>query len=285
MNKHARFPSDIMPAKLLSPFRYPGGKTWLVPLICKWLSEMKSKPTEFIEPFAGGGIVGLNAAFRKLADHVTLVELDKDVAAVWDTIIYGDAKRFADKVANFDFTMESVNKKLSRTPCSSAERAFQTILRNRINRGGILTPGAGMLNYGENGRGIRSRWYPKTLQRRILEIVKIRDRLTFIEGDGIKFIQNNARRADVVFFIDPPYTVAGKKAGIRLYTHSKLNHETLFDLVSTLASDFLMTYDNAEGVRHLARQHGFDTQVILMRSAHHAEMTELLIGRDLDWAR
>ena len=31
-------------------------------------------------------------------------------------------------------------------------------------------------------------------------------------------MKDNTRRKDAVFFIDPPYTAAGKKAGSRLYT-------------------------------------------------------------------
>jgi hypothetical protein len=35
----------------------------------------------------------------------------------------------------------------------------------------------------------------------------------------------------------------------------------------------------------LAKQYHFDTQLVAMKSTHHAEMKELLIGRNLDWAR
>jgi DNA adenine methylase len=41
-----------------SPFRYPGGKTWLVPLARKWWKSLERKPKLLIEPFAGGGIIG-----------------------------------------------------------------------------------------------------------------------------------------------------------------------------------------------------------------------------------
>ena len=44
-----------------------------------------------------------------------------------------------------------------------------------------------------------------------------------------------------------------------------------------------MTYDNAEGVVTLAREHGFAVKAISMKNTHHAEMSELLIGRNLDW--
>ncbi len=46
-----------------------------------------------------------------------------------------------------------------------------------------------------------------------------------------------------------------------------------------------MTYDNADGVRELATTHGFDVEPVAMKNTHHAKMTELLIGRDLSWAR
>jgi len=44
-----------------------------------------------------------------------------------------------------------------------------------------------------------------------------------------------------------------------------------------------MTYDDAEEIRGLATRHGFDMRRVPMKSTHHAEMLELLIGRDLGW--
>jgi DNA adenine methylase len=70
-----------------SPFRYPGGKTWLVPLIRQWLSSLAWHPVLFGEPFAGGAIIGLSALFEDLADTLTLVERDENVGAVWRAIV------------------------------------------------------------------------------------------------------------------------------------------------------------------------------------------------------
>ncbi|HZO88054.1 MAG TPA: DNA adenine methylase [Chthonomonadaceae bacterium] len=268
-----------------SPFRYPGGKTWLVPRIRQWLWSLPEKPSEFIEPFAGGGIVSLTVAFEGLANHVTMIELDEQVSAVWETVLNGGGRRLAERIQHFDLTPETVEAELSKEGITGEELAFQTILRNRINHGGILAPGSGVLKYGENGKGIKSRWYPKTLARRILHIGEIKNRIAFVPGDGLGYLRENAHRRDAVFFIDPPYTAAGKKAGKRLYMYNELDHEALFALCETLQGDFLMTYDNAEGVQELADRHEFDTQAIVMKNTHHAEMTELLIGRNLDWAR
>lgn len=268
-----------------SPFRYPGGKTWLVPRIRQWLASLPAPPAEFIEPFAGGGSVSLTVAFERLANHVTMVEIDDQVAAVWQTIINGDGEWLAQEIVRFNFTPLSVKEAVDTDALNRGEKAFKTILRNRINRGGILAAGAGRIKTGENGKGIKSRWYPETLRRRIEDIIAVRERLTFIEGDGMRLLSQNASRTDAAFFIDPPYTAAGKKAGTRLYTYSEIDHEELFRMASAIEGVFLMTYDNTEAVRDLAHKHGFETRAVAMKNTHHAKMTELLISRNLDWCR
>lgn len=278
---------NVASVKHRSPFRYPGGKTWLVPRARQWLMSLpEDRRQELIEPFAGGAIIGLSAAFERLTDHVTLVELDDEVAAVWESIItYNEGGWLAEQIRGFSLTRETVHTMLEHTPTSLRERAFQTIVRNRINRGGILAPGAGKLKRGENGKGIASRWYPETLARRILDIAAIRDRLTFIHGDGLDIIRRNLHRPDAVFFIDPPYTAAGKKPGHRLYTCSELDHDDLFSLARELLGDFLMTYDDVTEIEILASNYGFDWETVAMKNTHHAHQSELLICRDLGWLR
>jgi DNA adenine methylase len=268
-----------------SPFRYPGGKTWLVPHVEEWISRLSSKPSVFIEPFAGGAIVGLTAAFEKLAERVVLVELDDQVAAVWKAVLGRQGEWLARRILDFDLTSENVRSELSHHGRRSAirEKAFRTVLKNRTFHGGILAPGSSLIKYGENGKGLSSRWYPETLAKRIRDIVQIKDRIEIIEGDGIAIMAKYAKRRDVAFFIDPPYTAAGKRAGTRLYAHYSLDHERLFATAAALAGPFLMTYDNAPELVGLAEKHGLETRTIPMKNTHHARMYELVIGRDLQW--
>lgn len=268
-----------------SPFRYPGGKTWLVPYVRRWLSSLPNRPVTFIEPFAGGAVISLTVAFEQLARHVVMVELDEQVASVWQAILGDDGEWLAKRITDFQLTPENIEEVLSAPAGQLRDRAFQTILRNRINRGGILAPGAGKIKYGEAGKGLASRWYPGTLRKRILSISAIRERLTFIHGDGLEVMRQHIQNTQAVFFIDPPYTAGGKRAGRRLYTHSELDHVALFQLAGQLAGDFLMTYDEAPEVRDLAHRFGFDVETVAMKSTHHAKMRELLIGRNLDWLR
>jgi DNA adenine methylase len=234
-----------------------------------------------IEPFAGGAIAGLTAGFERLASHVILVENDPNVAAVWQTILGGQAEWLAHAITNFEITKDNVTKALRREPTTQRERAFAAILRNRVQRGGIMAPGASLMKAGENGRGLHSRWYPETLARRIREIAQVRDRFTFIEGDGIEIIRRHADVPDAAFFVDPPYTIAAR----RLYENWQVDHRALFGLLRRVKGDVLLTYDHTREITSLASEFGLETEAIAMKNTHHAKMTELLIGKDLSWLR
>lgn len=278
----------------LSLFRYPGGKTWFVPYIRRWLDPFvrdkyglaSVRPARFIEPFLGGGSISLTVAAEHLAADILMAEIDEDVAAVWQTTLLSrEAAWLAKRIVDYVLTSENVATLLREASATTSERAFQTIVRNRVNRGGILAPGAGQLKAGENGKGLLSRWYPATLAQRIHRIAALSERMTFRHGDGLALITEHINDVESVFFIDPPYTAGknGKRAGKRLYTYNDLDHERLFALASRLSGDFLMTYDNTQEVHALARTHGFETRLIPMKTTHHTQTMELLIGRNLSW--
>ena len=274
-------PINVAAVPHRSPFRYPGGKTWLVPYIRSWLRSIRPRPQLLIEPFAGGGIVGLTAGIELLADHIILVEKDIDVASVWKVILSGQAEWLAQMIEQFKLTKTNVLTVLGKSPKNPRERAFATILRNRVQRGGIMAAGAGLVKNGENGRGLASRWYPKTLAERIRAIATMRERFSFIEGDGMEVIQSYARERNAAFFVDPPYTVAAK----RLYSHWQVDQRSLFSLLKRVEGNVFLTYDSTVEISDLANEFGFETQAVAMKNTHHAKMTELLVGKDLTWLR
>jgi DNA adenine methylase len=276
-------PVNVSSVPQRSPFRYPGGKTWFVPTFRQWIATMYPKPKILVEPFAGGGIISLTALFENLVQKAIMIELDDEIAAVWESICKGDAEWLANRILTFELSREAVIKEIKRLSRTQKEKAFQTILKNRTFHGGILAEGSGFLKYGENGKGIHSRWYPATIAKRLLNLKQIADRIDFRCDDGLKIMREFSNRRDTIFFIDPPYTAGEKKAGKRLYKHYDLDHEQLFAICKSLKGDFLMTYDNAEEVKKMARLHGFQMRLIPMTNTHHATMEELVIGVDLSW--
>jgi len=276
-------PVNVASVPQRSPFRYPGGKTWFVPTFRQWMARMNPKPRILVEPFVGGGIISLTALFENLVEKAVMVELDDEIATVWESVVNGDAEWLANRILTFNLSKEAVLQEIKKNPNTKREKAFQTILKNRTLHGGILAEGSRFIKYGESAKGIRSRWYPGTLAKRLVNLNHVVNRIDFRCDDGLKVMMEFSATEEVVYFIDPPYTAGGKKAGKRLYKHYDLDHEGLFTVCESLKGDFLMTYDHAEEVKEMARRHGFQMRLIPMTNTHHTTMKELVIGRDLSW--
>lgn len=263
-----------------SPFRYPGGKTWLVPTARKWFAKAK-RDSFLIEPFAGGGIIGITAVAEHYFEHVEMVELDDDMSAAWQTILSDDCQWLVRQISNFNVTTENINGLVWHASDGRKEQGLATIVRNRTNHGGILAKGSGLIKTGEGGRGLKSRWYPGTLVRRILDVNRMRHKITFIHGDAFQVIERYLNNENAFFFIDPPYTVAGR----RLYNHFNVDHHRIFELASRMRGQFLLTYDNTPEVREWAEAFGFPYVTIPMQTTHLVKKEELLISNELNWLR
>lgn len=81
------------------------------------------------------------------------------------------------------------------------------------------------------------------------------------------------------FFIDPPYTVAGK----RLYNHSNVDHEELFKLVSQIKGHYMLTYDNCDYIKDLSCRYGLKYTTIPMMTTHLVKKEEIIISDTFDW--
>ena len=261
-----------------SPFRYPGGKTWLVPTARKWFAQFEADNI-LIEPFCGGGIISLTAVFENYVNQSVMIELDSDVASVWQTILSEDYQWLCEQILNFDMNSQNLIAAIAKATEGKKEQAFATILRNRTLHGGILAQGSGMVKNGEAGKGLKSRWYPETLVFRIKNIHQFHDRIKFIQGDGFYSIRQNKDHTNACFFIDPPYTIAGK----RLYNHYEIDHEQLFQYVSDIKGHFLMSYDDTEEVRNLADKYDLPWITIPMQTTHLITKEEILISDNLNW--
>lgn len=271
-------PVNISKVKHLSPFRYPGGKTWLVPYFVNYFNQRQTKCSNFVEAFAGGAIIGLTIASRNLTDKLTINELDPEVSAVWETIFSEDYEYLIKSILEFDLTHENVKEYLEKSNKSTPELAFQTILKNRTYHGGIMAAGSGLLKNGENGKGIKSRWYAKTLAQRITHLNSLKSKVAVLNEDALCYLENFDQKSGFAF-IDPPYTAPGKRAGKRLYNFHELDHERLFEICAKKNFDFMMTYDENDYVLEMSESNNFCVEKIAMKNTHHKKMNELLITR------
>jgi DNA adenine methylase len=261
----------------LSPFRYPGGKSALRKKIIEWIRNLGYRVKFFVEPFAGGSSVGLAIAELDLADSIILAELDADVAAVWNVSLNGQADALAAKIRNFKLTEASARTTLDTKVHDRLGRAFRCLLQNRIARGGIMAPGAGVLNQGEGGKGMGSRWYPETLAKRIESIHAIRAKLRFVEGDGLQVLREFSSTPRTAAFVDPPYVVNGRGAGLRLYRHHDVDCKQLFNVIRKFHGPMIITYHRSDIVEREAKAAGIECHTVNMHTAHTISKRQLIL--------
>ncbi|MCF8236321.1 MAG: hypothetical protein K9G67_15555 [Bacteroidales bacterium] len=194
-------------------------------------------------------------------------------------MINGDHNWLADKIYSFNLTPDNANSILQKENKTIKEQAFSTILKNRIFHGGIITKGSGLIKNGENGKGIKSRWYPKTLRDRILAIGYVKTKMSFISGDAFAELEKIKDHVKTYSFIDPPYTVAGK----RLYTHFEIDHDALFALTAELKGKFMLTYDDTAEIRGLVEKYNLSYRTIPMKTTHNIQKNEIIISDNFDW--
>jgi len=237
-----------------------------------------------VECFAGGANVTLMAVSENLAKKATMIEIDPDVASVWEAMLNGKAGWLSNKVETFRPTRRNVLAQLKICPRTVHTRAWKTLLRNRMSYGGILASGSGLLRRGQDDMGIKSRWYPETLASRIAWVNRIRRRITFIQGDGLAWIEAYKPQSEsesVAFFLDPPYSNIGE----RLYTYGRVDQKRLFCAAAKLPGRVLMTYHDSSEIRDLAQQFGFGLREVEMFSRQNTAKTELLVSKDLKWLK
>ncbi|MYB34121.1 MAG: DNA adenine methylase, partial [Gammaproteobacteria bacterium] len=136
-----------------SPLRYPGGKTWLISHIRHWLKS--TDPEILIEPFAGGAIVSLTAVMENLVRTAVMVEIDRDVAAFWRSVLES-GEILQERITQFKPTLNRLQKLEQDAPSSVLEHGFRTLVLNRTRRNGILASGASFCRNGEGGEGLLS---------------------------------------------------------------------------------------------------------------------------------
>lgn len=223
---------------MTSPFRYPGGKSWLVPHVLGWLANLP-RPKVFVEPFAGGASCGLAVLEAGAADHLLLVEKDRNVAAVWQAILSPDWEALCARIMAFNPTPENVQAAVN-----DQNVAFRTLVRNRFSFSGIM--------HG-SGYSKEHRWYPQTLVQRISILAAARKHITIYATDGLTVMRGLAHQPRHVFFIDPPYPTAGK----RLYAEHTIDRPELYQATKAGGWPFMLTDEDCPENVALAQRHHF----------------------------
>ena len=238
---------------LISPLRYPGGKSALYSRLRKMIRDSRLTGCTYVEPYAGGAGAGLSLLVTGQVEHVVINDLDPAIHAFWETIVH-EPEFLIDRIQNVNLNVSEWHYQreiyLSANTEDLAALGFATFYLNRTNRSGIL--GArpiGRLDQTGNYK-IDARFNRAALIERIRILSLYSDNITAMSRDGADVITEYSRNSNTFIYADPPYF---EKAGsLYLNAFTIEDHESLAQVLNDVPdSHWLLTYDNVPQVCEL----------------------------------
>lgn len=272
--------------KSVSPLRYPGGKTKLVPFLSHTILINQIKNPIFCEPFAGGAGLSLKLLLEGKIERVILNDVDQGIYSFWYAVFF-DTQRLIDKITQIEVSLKERErcKNVLFEHCNNGKTSgynfdlgFATFFLNRVNVSGIIKGGAIGGIKQEGKFKIDSRFGKLGLIAKILKLAEFRDKVRLFNLDVIKFI--NAvllcddvvgNKEDLFIFFDPPYFRQGKTLYSEFYRAE--DHFCLASIIKKKFSDFhwILTYDNESFIFDLYKN--FNPKRFSLRYSANAKMT------------
>lgn len=248
-------------AKLLSPLRYPGGKSKIYERVKTLIESNLFENRTYVEPFAGGFGLGVALLFDNIMQNAVLNDLDTHIYNFWYSVLnYTD--ELLEMIEITPVTIEEREKQLNiyrdnNNSVSILDDGFATLFLNRVNFSGIIKGGPIGGFDQEGAYKIDCRFNKERIRGRIGDIALLRDRIDLHNRDASDLIINQLDDIrDTAFFnIDPPYVMKGNQ----LYTNyfEESDHQNLARVINEHLRDipWIVTYDDCELIWDIYEQY------------------------------
>ncbi|MFX0070688.1 MAG: DNA adenine methylase [Candidatus Hermodarchaeota archaeon] len=224
--------------KVVSPLRYPGGKSRVLDRILPLIP----KCSEFREPFVGGGSVFIGAKQLLPNDVVFKInDLNYDLYCFWRTVknnldeMVHEINQIKNKFISGPKLLEYLNKDEWRK--NELKRGIRFFIINRVSFSGLSDSG-GYSEESFNGR------FTDTSIERLADLKFIMNNVIVTHGDYSNLLSDTDD--DVFFFFDPPYLSSknSKLYGKDGNLHISFIHEEFAEKIKNIKkANWLITLD------------------------------------------
>jgi len=123
----------------VTPFRYPGSKNKMLPILMEHIDKMMAGRNEFCDVFVGGGSVLLEIAKKYPSIQLYANDKDINISSFWEVVASVDSLKMFEL---FDLLEAKPSLvlfyKLRETPANNiVDRAYRAIFFNRTTFSGI----------------------------------------------------------------------------------------------------------------------------------------------------
>jgi DNA adenine methylase len=237
-------------------FRYPGGKNKIKNQI---LGNLKFC-SDYIEPFFGGGSIGLNyLILNKELKNFHINDYDFGIYSIWKTVAHRP-DLLKKKVLVFKpdvnlfykYKNDLLVHRKSDSDAVIANIAFKKLAIHQISYSGLGVKSGGPLG-GERQSSnykIDCRWSPKYICEKIDEIHNMFKKICLkVSFDSYKDILKNCSK-DSAIYLDPPYYQKGND--LYQFGFSLQDHIELSEILNSIENkNWVLSYDDCDDIRRI----------------------------------
>lgn len=233
----------------LTPFRYPGAKNKLLPVIMAHISEMMPGHDSFCDAFVGGGSVLLEVA--KTYPKIQLYANDKDywVYCFWSVVAGSDFKKLTELLTLLEVrpTLDLFYKLKQEQTTDEIRCAYKAIFFNRTTFSGIFKSGPIGGKEQKSAYTVDCRFNSDKLKKKILACHKLLVGRTIVSNQDINSY-NIITNTEYPVYLDPPYYVKGEA----LYTEfMKADEHIVLSMNLNKRLNWVLSYDDCSEIRDL----------------------------------
>jgi len=243
-------------------FRYPGGKDKLSDVIISKIISLSNGKDTYIEPFFGGGSIGLKILTDKIFKNIRINDKDIGIACLWTAIIkYPELLKkhvmsFTPSIKHFYSYKEDLLclTQVSDNDESIAICGFKKLAIHQISYSGLGTMSGGPLGGKKqvSKYKIDCRWSPVHICKKIDQLhskfMKCNvEKNTCSSKDFEEILKDNKDR--YFYYLDPPYYIKGNslyQCGFNFADHTRLAN-----ILKNIKGAWLLSYDDCEEIKKL----------------------------------
>lgn len=243
--------------RILSPLRYPGGKSKIAAFVKQIIKDNNLLDGVYVEPFAGGAAVALSLLMDEYVSRIVINDNDRSIYAFWYSVL-NETERLCQYIEETPVTMDTwrmqreIQSADNKNTVDLLSLGFSTFFMNRTNRSGIIKAGViGGFNQTGNYK-IDARYKKEELIGRIRRIAAYADRIELHNEDAADLISriSNITPQNTIMYLDPPYYKKGRGLYMNYYNDS--DHKTIRDVITNVNTiRWIVSYDNSTFIKSL----------------------------------
>lgn len=233
----------------LTPFRYPGAKNKLLPILMEHIGKVLKNGFPFCDAFVGGGSIALEVASKYPKSFISLNDKDYWIYSFWDVVAGSETNKLPDllKLIEQPATIDLFYKLREEDTKDKLRCAYKAIFFNRTTFSGIFKSGPIGGKEQKSKYTVDCRYNAVKLKKKILDCNKLLQGRTFVSNQDILDCLKTQSILTTIY-LDPPYYVKGD--ALYIEKMSPEDHKNL-SIVLNKRNNWVLSYDDCLEIKEL----------------------------------